>query len=108
MRAVYIVVVNVVSPKIVVSHKYPVIVVAIVVGVDTRIYSISGAHRLPSVVAIGMSPVHPRRAPFVIRYPEPTVKRIVIPSPIMERRPPPIVIRHPGPAIPGVNPITIG
>jgi hypothetical protein len=68
----------------------------------------AGSHRCPSVVAAATSPDNPCRCPFVTGNPCPSVIVVVIPSAVMERRPPPGVVRYPGVTVVGHHPVAVG
>jgi len=67
-----------------------------------------GAERCPAIITTAAAPAHPRRSPFIARYPRPTVIVGIGPTSVVKRSPAPIVIRNPGIAIRGHYPMAAG
>lgn len=88
----------------VVRQKGPIVSGNMNVDIDMN----AGSHGCPPVITAATSPGNPGRSPLVAGNPCPSIIVIVIPSSVVERRPTPRVVRHPGVAVIGHHPISVG
>jgi hypothetical protein len=105
--SVHIIVVDVPVGDVLAGHEGPV-----GAGHATKIHVNAYVHsrhqRGPSVVVIAIPPANPGRAPFFAGHPNPSIIVVMCPAAVVEWRPSPGIVRHPGPAIIGIYPVTVG
>jgi hypothetical protein len=86
------------------GHKIPIISRGSVTSPDADVDS--GSYWRPAIIMVIFPPGHPCGSPLIAGSPHPSIRIVVKPVAIMKRRPAPIVIGNPGPAILRVNPIS--
>jgi hypothetical protein len=101
-----IVPVHVGSRNIPVPHEPPMIMVVSVASSKAQGDRDARSHGSPAVIAIRMSPGHPRRTPFIVRNPHPSIIIVVVPTAVVKGCPAPTIIGYPCPAVVRVDPVT--